>query len=405
MKLLQLDRSGDVPRIKEVEVEIGTAAPQTSIQKSIPFFISGNFIQAGDAVTLFFPNGLRIDGYALHTDVAATVVLDVRATTGAGLPSDVADSLCGETKPELNAAHFTGDGDLIGWNRAVDSDGVVVVRVESVSGDVKSLTLQLFAVEGVDGVPILLFVADPETSGESNAYVSSPFVEFDSVSLAQFPTYVHVPDVGVHEPDLTPFEILFDSPSVAQFPTYVHSTYVSDLTFNAGADIVAAQWVRKEHTFPTPTSGPAPFSYTVSGLPLGMSYATENGAVKISGIPEESGVFTLTVVTTDRLGRTASDEVLLTVTAGNKIPVIEHALPTDIFVLGAFPVYVRGYNFGVPGSMFVNSVVLPPENIVSWSDTEINFTLPAATASPAEIYVQSGGLDSVPVSVQVTYDV
>ena len=435
MKLLQLDRSGDVPRMKEVEVEIGTTAPQTSTQKTIPFFISGNFIQAGDSVTLFFPNGLRIDGYALHTNIAATVVLDVRSSSGENLPSGPEDSLCGGNLPELNNAHFAGDGDLLGWNRAVDS-GVIVVCVESVSGDVKSLTLQLFAVEGVDGVPILLFVADPETSGESNAYVGSPFIEFeatslaqfptyihvenagvheqdltpyeilfDSASSAQFPTYVHVADTGVHEPDLTPYEILFDSSSLAQFPTYVHSTVVSDLIFNAGDDISATQWAKKEHYFPTPSSGPAPFSYTVSGLPLGMSFTLENGAAKISGIPEESGVFVLTVTAIDRLGRTTPDNVALTVSAGSKIPVIESVLPTDEFVVGVFPMYLRGYSFGASGSVVVNNVALPPENVISWSDVEIAISLPTATASPAEIYVQSGGVDSVPVTVQVTYDI
>ena len=89
MKLLEFNRASG--RIKEVDVDVSGSATPASESKSIPLMISGSPIQAGDSVTLYMPYGLRIDGYALHTDVAATIALDVRTVSPEDMPSDEAD--------------------------------------------------------------------------------------------------------------------------------------------------------------------------------------------------------------------------------------------------------------------------------------------------------------------------
>lgn len=385
MKLLQYDRING--RYKEVEVEVGAAAPQTSIQKSIPFFISGNFIQAGDAVTLFFPNGVRIDGVSIHTDIASTVVVDVRAVTPENLPSGIEDSVCGATPLELDNECFKSDNVLDGWLRMVPENRVVVAKVTSVTGDVRNITLQFDVVEGVAGFPLIWFTA-PEATG-FYAYVI-PALIFTSATVDEYPTYTHVDGASV-----IPMLRVSAGAFIEEFPTYVQAE--TALVFDAPVTWAATQW--EKVTLQTiPSSGATPYSYVVTGLPAGLSYGG-TGELVVSGVPEAAGVFTVTIEVTDRISRVASDTVELTVAAGTRTPMIEAVFPG--FLGSTLSASVRGYNFGASAGVLLLGGVDYTANVTAWSETEIEFTVPSGLASPCAVQVTAYGQTSSAVNCAV----
>lgn len=410
MKLLEFNRASG--RIKEVEVDIGggTTPPPSGV-KSIPLMISGSSIQAGDSVTLYMPYGLRIDGYALHTDVAATLALDVRAVAPEDMPSDEADRISGSTPPTLSAGNFVSDNVLDGWLRMVPENRVIVAKITSVTGNVRNVTLQFDVVEGVPGYPLLWFTASseenilsytvpsilyaadhideyPQYTHVAGVVVGLPVLLYSATSVDEFPTYNHTTAVV-----LTP-TILFTVGDVEQFPTYEQNTF-SSLTFDAGDDVAVNQWVFLSKTL-VPSSGAAPFAYDVSGLPTGVVSATNDGVLTVSGIPETAGTHTVTVSVTDRAGRVVSDTFSIVVSSATRIPAITETVGQN-FAVSATAV-LRGYNFdNSVGALFVDGVD-HTANVTAWSATEIEFTVPSGVANPSNIYVVAFGQNSNVIS-------
>lgn len=385
VKALQLDRTNG--RFKEVDIDAGGAAQlPTTESKSIPLFISGNFVQAGDSVTLFMPNGARIDGVVLHTDAAATIAIDVRAVAPEDLPSDVADSICGATPPVLSGANFVSDNVLDGWLKMVPENRVIVARVTSVTGNVRHITLQLNVVTSVDGLPLVWFTA-PEAAG-FYAYVV-PALIFASATVDEYPTYTHVDGTSV-----IPM-LRVAATSVEEFPIYVQAE--TALVFNAPASWVATQW-EKVSLQAVPSNGATPYSYAVTGLPAGLSYGGTY-ELAVSGVPEVSGVFTITIEVTDSKGRVTSDTVELTVTVGTRTPAVEAVFPG--FLGSSLPASVRGYNFGAAAGVLLLGGVDYTANVTAWSETEIEFTVPSGLSSPCAVQVTAYGQISTAVNCAV----
>jgi hypothetical protein len=81
----------------------------------------------------------------------------------------------------------------------------------------------------------------------------------------------------------------------------------------------------------TPVGGKSPYSFTVSGLPSGLSARTSNSSVTISGTPLQSGTFTIQINVVDNKGCTniGSNSLKLKISRGT--PVITWAIPADIY--------------------------------------------------------------------------
>lgn len=376
-QLLKFDRAAG--RFREVEVELGGADPN----KRPVFLFSNSPLQAGDSVTLHFKNGFLINGVMLHTNTPTTLSLDIRAVNAGGLPATEAEKISPAVDLALSGDYVFSDEDLVGWIRAVEADSILVVTVKSVDGAPRQFTMQLDITETEGGIPILWFVADPE-SFEASA-VRPPLVMFEPASeTEEFPTYTHDPSVvpGTQTP-----VVVFDGGSEEQYPTYTQAD-PSDLVFEAGADEVVPQWSKYERTMQA--TGPDLITYVVTGLPAGLVAEQDNSVLTIKGIPTTSGGPTLvTVEATDRIGRTAVDTFNITISAATKVPVIESVMP-GAWGIDTTPgvVYVLGYNFGdTAGTLTLNGSSL---TVNSWSDTELAVQLVSGLVS-GNLQVTSGG--------------
>ena len=238
-------------------------------------------------------------------------------------------------------------------------------------------------------------------------YIQEPGVVYTSDSISQYPTYIHgapldlvivfnSSDINeypeyIHGGDIigTP-TLLFGSSDEKQFPTYTQVS-TSDLVVEAGLDDNIDQWAKYVREI-TPL-GPEIFTFNISGLPTGLTYTDDGVTAKIEGIPSVTGAFLITVEVTDRVSRVDSDTFTITIAADTKVPLIEDSVP-DIFANGV-DVIITGYNFGATaGSLYVDSVLTPT---ISWSDDEIEFTVPVAS-NPSDIYVVAGGQTSNTIS-------
>lgn len=384
--LLKFDRAAG--RLKEVAVEVGAATSEQAAEVNFP--LSHDPIAVDDAVSIYLSKGLRIDGFVLHSDTAAGLVVDVRSILPENMPSQVGDSICGTSLPELQNAHFVQSSDLVDWLRAIPAGTVLVAKVTAADGSVRNATLQLVgaAVEG--DYPILVFSAPEATDFYS--YVE-PSVYYSSEDVNQYPTYVQAPNADFPLP-----QMVFDGGNVEQYPTYVQASYIP-LVFEAGVDDGGTQWVKYSRSF-APSSGAPIYAYLVTGLPLGLVATYDDGVnLVISGIPEVSGTFPISIEVTDRAGRVVSDSYSIVIAAATKAPVIEMTFP-DSFAAGVVG-YIEGYNFGtVAGQVFVDGVD-HSANVLSWSDTEIFLTIPTGVADPSDIYVVAGGISSNTISRRI----
>lgn len=84
---------------------------------AIEFQIDGGGlpIEAGYKGVLEVPFDCRITRWTLVTDIAGSIVLDVRKTTFANWPADPADSIVGTDPPQLAAQFAAHDETLTGW--------------------------------------------------------------------------------------------------------------------------------------------------------------------------------------------------------------------------------------------------------------------------------------------------
>ncbi len=383
-KLLTYDRVNR--RLKEVAVDIGASTVTTEIQKDVTFLFSNEALQVGDAVTLFFPNGLRIDGYAIHSDTAATVELDVRAVIPTSMPSAPEDTVIGTgVAPTLSGEYFAEDNELIGWDTVIPENSVVVARIKTITGPIKNLTFQIQITEALDGFPLVVF-----TSLKAEAYdYTNPAVLFGASDVEEYPTYTHTTEI-----ERTP-ELLFGASDVEEYPTYVQAAPVAFI-FDAGTNDNVDQWVKYSRTF-APLSGAPVYSYVVTGLPTGLSVSDDGATLTISGIPEVTGTFNVGIEITDRIDRVVSDSYSIIIASANRTPVIENTISGTF----AAPLdgYLLGYNFSDTSNLrlFINGVDYTA-NIQSFTDTEILFTIPSGMPNPADIYVVAFGRTSNTIS-------
>ncbi len=189
--------------------------------------------------------------------------------------------------------------------------------------------------------------------------------------------------------------------TIDEWPTYTQSE-VAALIVDAGADEGTDQWVKYSHNVAI-SGGSAPYSVTsITGLPTGLSAALsdDGSAINITGVPEENGVFTITVNVEDRESVTANDSYDLTLSAADRIPVVESTYSSEAIDVGCLSV-LNGYNFGdTVGTLYtITPLEDPPQDplptpvgipayVSLRGNTEIQFTLPAGTyGAEMELYL------------------
>jgi hypothetical protein len=111
---------------------------------SFVFDGGGAVLTGGVKAEVELPWAYALEGWALYAPTSGTVLVDLLVSAGlATFPADL-ESICGDARPELEAAQKARSDDLTGWTTTALPRGSILRVVLAAPSGVQLLTLTLF---------------------------------------------------------------------------------------------------------------------------------------------------------------------------------------------------------------------------------------------------------------------
>jgi len=225
----------------------------------------------------------------------------------------------------------------------------------------------------------------PEYDHWLEPQLNMPNVNFYFQDIDQYPTYIQGgPGLPI---------VNFDFQSVDQYPTYIQNT-ITNLVFDTISDSSIQQWTKFNKVI-SPLSGSSPYSYTVTGLPVGLSHSVSGDQLIINGIPQEFGDHEVVLNVTDNAGDVVNVSFMINVVENLKIPIIENTLLPEFNANRRASII--GYNFDITGILMFNDIDITT-SVVQWSDSVIDFLVPIDSVGSCNLYVISNGQNSTVIN-------